>query len=312
MFFFVGVTISLVIIVYCIYMFCRGGTNINYPDLTGKIVVVTGTNRGIGYETVKELAKQGATVVCCCRHEEAQIRVNMIIGKETGNKKLEFVKCDLMDLACVKKAAEYINTKYHKVDILITNAGIMCSPFALSKQNVESQMATNHIGHAAFIQALLPSLLASDSPRLVAVSSVAHKFISPKTINLVGKKENYKPAMRYFESKLAVGMFINEFAKEHKEIVAVHVHPGIVYSNLWKDWHPWLLWVLSPSFYIFWKNPKEACQTTLHCALADKNEIVSGGYYADCKLASHNKLIDDTEMRQKLYKDTLEFIKQNE
>ncbi|KAL7720047.1 Restnol dehydrogenase [Entamoeba marina] len=300
------VIITILVIIYCIYMYCRGGVNTHLPDLTGKVVVVTGTNRGIGYKTIKTLAKLNATVVCCCRHEEAQIRVNMIISKKTSNSKLEFVKCDLMDLDCVKQAAHYINNKYHKVDILITNAGIMCTPFMLSKQNYEAQMATNHIGHAALIMNLLPSLRNAESPRIVAVSSLAHRFTSNKNIKMVIDKSSYKPAFRYFESKLAVAMFIKEFSNTYPNITVTHVHPGLVYSNLWKYWHPWLMWTVSPFFKIFWKNPQEACQTALHCALADK--IVSGEYYADCKISTSNSLVNDVTSRQKLWRETLNII----
>ncbi|BFU24548.1 short chain dehydrogenase family protein [Entamoeba histolytica HM-1:IMSS-B] len=306
--FIVGIVV-IIVILYYIYMYCRGGVNINFPDLTDKVVVVTGTNRGIGYETIRALAKLNATIVCCCRHEEAQIRVNMIIGKETKNNKLEFVKCDLMDLNCVKKAAQYIIDKYHKVDILITNAGIMCCPYTLSKQNIECQMATNHIAHAAFINYLIPALKESEKPRVVAVSSLAHLFTTNKSIDLIGKKEDYQRAFRYFESKLAVGMFIHQFAKEHPDIIAVHVHPGLVYSNLWRYWCPWLMWFVSPFFKIFWKTPEEACQTTLHCALAD--DIQTGAYYSDCKIAKHNPIIDDGILCQKLYKETLDLIESN-
>ena len=132
--------IVLIVILFLIYIWCRGGVNMHHPDLTGKVVVVTGANKGIGQETIRALARLNATVVCCSRHEEAQIRVNMLIGNETKNRKFEFVKCDLMDLNCVKNAAEYIIKKYEKVDVLICNAGIMASPFKLSKQNNISKL----------------------------------------------------------------------------------------------------------------------------------------------------------------------------
>lgn len=281
----------------------------HHPDLTGKVVVVTGTNRGIGLSTIRALAKQNATIVCCCRHEEAQIRVNMIVTKETQNKNIEFVKCDLMDLSSVKKCSEYIAKKYGKVDILLTNAGIMCSPYTLSKQNIESQMATNHIGHAALITELIPLLEKSEKPRVVAVSSVAHKWRKNKEISFVVKKEEYRPALRYFETKLAIGMFIKQLSKEYKKITFVHLHPGIVYSNLWKDWHPWLMWICSPFYHIFWKNTEEACQTALHCCCAP--EIESGSYYADCKKQKGNPILEDDEACRKLYTQTVEFIKKN-
>ena len=301
--------IILAVILYLIYIYCRGGVNMHHPDLTGKVVVITGTNRGIGAETVKTIAKLNATIVCCCRNEEAQIRVNMILANETKNKNIEFVKCDLLDLNCVKKAGKYIKEKYGKVDLLIANAGIMASPYELSKQNIDSQMATNYLGHVCLINEIIPLMEKSEDPRIVCVSSVAHKWRKTDNISLLVSKENYRPVLRYFESKLAIGMYVKQLSKEYPKIKVMHCHPGLVYSNLWKDWHPWLIWACSPAYKIFWKNEKEACQTTLHCSFAP--DVESGCYYADCKKQQHHLLINDEQKCRKLYNETNEFIKKN-
>ena len=301
--------IILAVILYLIYIYCRGGVNMHHPDLTGKIIVITGANRGIGAETLKALAKLNATIITASRHEEAQLRQNMLLSQSTKNKNIEFVKCDLMDLNSVKKASKYIEEKYGKIDVLITNAGIMASPYELSRQNVDSQMATNHIGHAALINYLIPLMDKSEDPRVVAVSSVCHKWTKVNDISLFMSKENYKPVLRYFETKLAIGMFIKQLSKEYPKIKCVHLHPGISYTHLWKDWHPWLMWIVSPFYKIFWKNEAEACQTALHCSFAP--DVETGCYYADCKKQKHHVLIDDDQKCRKVYNDTLEFIKKN-
>ena len=284
---------------YLLYMWNRGGVNTHYPDLTGKVVVVTGTNRGFGREVALAFAKLHATVVCLCRHEEAQIRINLYMAHDTGNTNIEFVKCNLLDLASVEQAAKYVVEKYGRVDILVNNAGIMYTPYARSKQNFEAQIATNYLGHAKLTLGLLPALLRADAPRVVSVSSVAHKWTRARDFPLDVQPALYKPARRYFLSKLAVACFIKELAERNPKITAVHCHPGISWTNLWRHFHPTLMAVLSPAFKIFWKTPAEASQTILYCALAPRVE--SGAYYADCARAAENPVVLDKKVRERLW-----------
>lgn len=141
------------------------------PDLTGKNVIVTGSNTGIGFETVRYLAKNNARVFMASRSEERAKEAIARLEKEI-NKKVEFIQLDLNDLSQTKKAAQLFLKKNIPLDILINNAGkcysfvsysqklgIMACPFKLSKDGYETQFATNHLGHFQFVNILFQNLI---------------------------------------------------------------------------------------------------------------------------------------------------------
>lgn len=120
------------------------------PDLTGKNAIVTGGNTGIGYEICLALAKKNATVFMACRSKERYQIAAKKIENETGIA-VHFIHLDLQDLRQVEKAADQFFARGLPLHILINNAGIAYCPFALSKDGIESQFATNHLGHFVFI-----------------------------------------------------------------------------------------------------------------------------------------------------------------
>ncbi len=128
-------------------------------DLTGKTVIVTGSNTGIGKETARVLAGMNATVILACRDA---IKTNLVmeeLKENTKNKNIEFVKLDLSDLKSVKEFSDEFHKKYEKLDILVNNAGVMGIPERkLTKDGFEMQFGTNVIGHFYLTQ-LLTDLL---------------------------------------------------------------------------------------------------------------------------------------------------------
>lgn len=116
------------------------------PDLTGLTAIVTGGNAGIGYETCLALAKKNATVYMASRSKDRAEAAIALILKDTG-KKVNFLSLDLQDLKQVKAASDSFLKLGIPLDILINNAGIMACPFELTKDGIESQFATNHVGH---------------------------------------------------------------------------------------------------------------------------------------------------------------------
>jgi NAD(P)-dependent dehydrogenase (short-subunit alcohol dehydrogenase family) len=118
--------------------------------LTGYTAIVTGGNTGIGYETCLALAKKNATVYMASRSSEKAETAIDLIFKDTG-KKVNFLSLDLQDLNQVKAAADNFLKLGVPLDILINNAGIMFCPFELTKDGIESQFATNHVGHFVLV-----------------------------------------------------------------------------------------------------------------------------------------------------------------
>ena len=193
------------------------------PSFAGRTVIITGANSGLGAVTARELAGRGATIIMAVRTTskgEAAAR------QMTGD--IEVRQLDLQDLSSVRAFADGVD----KVDVLINNAGIMAAPFALTADGFESQIGTNHLGHFALTNLLLPKL----TDRVVSVSSMAHwpGRIDFKDLNW--KNRRYSPWLAYSQSKLANLLFTSELQRRldsaGSPLRAVAAHPGYSHTNL--------------------------------------------------------------------------------
>lgn len=198
-------------------------TAADLPSFAGRTVIVTGANSGLGLVTARELARVGAHTILACR--------NTAKGQEaaatmTGD--VEVRTLDLQDLASVREFAEGVES----VDVLINNAGIMAVPYALTKDGFESQIGTNHLGHFALTNLLLPTI----TDRVVTVSSFMHTLgkISLKDLNW--KARPYSAWLAYGQSKLANLLFASELQKRldaaGSPLKSYAAHPGYSATNL--------------------------------------------------------------------------------
>jgi NAD(P)-dependent dehydrogenase (short-subunit alcohol dehydrogenase family) len=157
------------------------------PDLTGNVAIVTGGNTGIGYVTVRELAKKGAKVFLAARNEikgiDAVNRIKAELRDLPGANLIEFIHLDLGSLAEVRKFAKEFSSRQLKLDMLILNAGIMATPFGLTVDGIETQIGTNHMGHFLLVNLLTPIIKESKS-RIVHVSSIMHQSSHPEGIKI--------------------------------------------------------------------------------------------------------------------------------
>ncbi len=131
------------------------------PDLTGKIIIVTGGNSGLGYESVKALAEKGAKVILASRSIEKGEAAKSEIMQHKPIGKVLVMKLDLMDLSSITKFASDFKAKYDRLDVLMNNAGIMTTPYFLTKDGFEGQMGTNHLGHFALTGQLLELIVST-------------------------------------------------------------------------------------------------------------------------------------------------------
>jgi retinol dehydrogenase-12 len=140
------------------------------------IVIITGANTGIGKESAIELSKSGAHIVMACRDKSrAEIAIEEI-KNVTGLDSYEFMELDLMDLQSVKNFTIKFLSKHQRLDVLVNNAGIMALPKrATTKQGLEAQFGTNHIGHFLLTTLLLDLMKKSKQARIINVSSLAHE-----------------------------------------------------------------------------------------------------------------------------------------
>ncbi len=205
------------------------------PDLSGKIIIVTGASSGIGYETALALAEKGAHVILAVRNMEKGQRAVSAIYQAVPRASLSLLMLDLSDLSSIRTFAEQVNRQYDHLDILINNAGIMIPPLQFTKDGFESQFGCNHLGHFALTGLLLDRLKAALSSRVVTVSSLAAHHARIDFDNLDGKR-GYKAIDFYGQSKLANMLFARELnqklAADYCDTISVTCHPGFAQSNL--------------------------------------------------------------------------------
>ena len=178
-------------------------TSADIPDQSGRTVVVTGANGGLGLETSRALAGAGAHVVMAARNQDkASAAVDDIRGGRP-DASLEVVALDLGSLASVREASEQILGAHQVIDILVNNAGVMGIPERRTVDGFEMQLGVDHLGHWALTALLIPALLRADAARIVTVTSTAHhmgRAVDPANPHLEGR---YGAWRAYGQAKLA-------------------------------------------------------------------------------------------------------------
>jgi len=206
------------------------------PDLSGKVVIVTGANSGIGLEASRELARKGAEVIMACRTQDKAGAAIQQIQEELPQAKLEFIHLDLADLASVKKFAADFKSRNDRLDVLLNNAGIMMVPYRKTADGFESQLGTNHLGHFALTGSLIDLILITPGARVVNISSNAHYAGEMDFENLQYEDGGYTPTAAYSRSKLANLLFTYElqrrFERKGADALALAAHPGIAATGL--------------------------------------------------------------------------------
>lgn len=204
-------------------------------DMTGKRVVVTGANSGLGFETVRALAGAGAKVIMACRNpDKAQAAVDKLRA-ELPAADITVRTLDLASLASVEAFAAALSAELPSLDVLVNNAGLMAIPRRLTADGFEMQLGTNHLGHFALTGRLLPLLEAAPAPRVVNVASGAHRMGKMDFDDLMGER-SYGPWSAYGQSKLSNLLFTYELERRlraaGKRTIAVAAHPGYASTEL--------------------------------------------------------------------------------
>lgn len=203
-------------------------TERDLPDLSGTTAVVTGANSGIGFHAAERLAARGARVVLACRNTEAGAGAAARIPGST-----QVAELDLASLDSVRRFAEAVEGP---VDLLVNNAGVMAPPrYRETEDGFELQYGTNHLGHVALTARLLPRLLESPAPRVVAVASIAH-HAGDESVLQANPRRGYNPQTSYGNTKLANILFARELqrraAAAGSRLTATAAHPGVAATGL--------------------------------------------------------------------------------
>ncbi len=228
------------------------------PDQSGRTIVITGANGGIGTRTTRALADRGATVIMACRNTLAgQSVANSIAGD------VRVAALDLADLASVREFAD--NTG--PIDVLINNAGLMNIPFSRTKDGFETQWGVNHLGHFALTGLLLDRI----RDRVVTLSSIAHRHTPTLRFDdLNYENRRYQRNVAYGQAKLSNLMFARELqhrlAAAGSAVRSYAVHPGVAATDLFTRTETPLDWVSKPFVAILGHSPRKAAESSLFAA----------------------------------------------
>jgi NAD(P)-dependent dehydrogenase (short-subunit alcohol dehydrogenase family) len=210
-----------------------GGWNAaDLPRQDGRRVIVTGANSGIGFVAARELARAGAHVVLGCRdRSRGEAAIDRLLADAPGAR-AELAALDLADLASVRAFA---GGRSEPLDLLINNAGVMALPRQTTADGFERQLGTNHLGHFALTGLLLPRLVEGDDPRVVTISSNAHKYGRIDFDDLMSER-GYRRWIAYGQSKLANLLFAFELQRRADAagigLRSVAAHPGYSATHL--------------------------------------------------------------------------------
>ncbi len=205
------------------------------PDLSGKTIVVTGGNSGIGYEAALEFARKRADVILACRDLGKARTAAAQISASSPGAKVEVMELDLSSLASVRGFADAFHQGRPALHVLCNNAGVMAIPYRTTADGFEMQFGTNHLGHFALTGLLLDRLLATEGGRVVNVSSGGHRMGSIRFDDLQWQK-GYRKWFAYAQSKLANLLFTFELQRRADaagaKLLSVACHPGYAATNL--------------------------------------------------------------------------------
>jgi WW domain-containing oxidoreductase len=275
-------------------------------DLTGKTILITGCNSGLGREALRVLSLRGARVIGTARTLEKADEACRGAGKMAIP-----IACELSDLQGVRNAVAAVKSLKLSLDAIIANAGIMALPKRRQARGYELQFYTNHIGHFALVTGLLGQL--SEHGRVVILSSAAHQMAPRAGIefdNLSGERD-YGAWKAYGQAKLANMLFAKElnrrFAGSTKTAYAVH--PGVIRTNLGRHMNPMGNVVFGLFGPLFLKSIPQGAATEVYAAVHPDAPKYAGRYLADSNPAKNSALGDDVGLAKKLWDVSEEIVR---
>jgi len=270
-------------------------------DLSGVKVLVTGASGGLGEETSRALAAAGASVIMAARDNTKNSEAKERILSSHSEAKLELHELNLASLQDVRSSAEEFLSKNESLDLLVNNAGIMCTPFGHTTDGFEQQFGVNHLGHYLFTGLLMPSLEKSGSSRVVCLSSGAHLICGVNLDDPMFERRDYDGWDSYGQSKSANALFAREFDRRYAEkgVHAFSVHPGMIFTELGRHMTEEDMARLmerrkaqistdedanSSDNMMSPKTVEAGAATTVWACVDDTLESQGGHYLADCQL----------------------------
>ena len=266
--------------------------------LKGRIVLITGCSSGIGVETARYIHEAGATVFMTARDmPKLEKVIEDIVRNAEYNKdgpRPQGIEMHLDDLASVRKgAADFLQKSGGKVNMLITNAGVMASPFDTTKDGIEQQIGVNHFAHFLLFQLLKPAHLeaakeSGTNSLVITLTSAGHRFCGPKFSNKAeldawNRGEGYQKWQAYGQSKTA-NIYMASSIERHygsQGLHALSVHPGGIQTELGRHLseEDYKLFGDPEAFKKIYKSPNQGAATTVWAAVSPHFDGKNGGRY---------------------------------
>jgi NAD(P)-dependent dehydrogenase (short-subunit alcohol dehydrogenase family) len=270
--------------------------------MTDKICVVTGATSGIGKETAKALALEGAFVIIVGRNVKKCITTVNSIKQDTGNDSVDYVCADLSVLNLVYKLATELKQNYGHIDVLVNNAGAYFTTRKQSTDGYEMNLALNYLSPFLLTSLLIDTLKESSEARIINVSSNAH-FKGKIQFGDLQSKHEFDGFKAYAQSKLALMLFTYELARRLKNsnITVNAVHPGLVATNFGKN-NGWFRFYLRRLIKRQEISATEGSRTCIYLATSPDVVNVTGGYFINNEQVKSSEDSYDEKLAKKLWK----------
>ncbi|MEZ5571039.1 MAG: SDR family NAD(P)-dependent oxidoreductase [Halioglobus sp.] len=279
-------------------------------NLSGQVIIVTGANTGIGYETARSLAAVGATVIATCRSAEKAAATQQRILQAHPDSSVEGAVMDLASLSSVSKFCTQLSQS--KIDTIICNAGLVAPQYAETNEGFEQTVGVCHVGHFLLVKKLLPKLLNAPAPRVVMVSSESHR--APARLNfdaLPYPEDKFRTMTAYGQAKLCNALMAVELQRRFADqgLTACYLHPGtMVTTDIGRDSAlvRIAMWLARP----FTKTANQGAATSVFCATWENRRELGGNYFSHCEKAKPSKETANREAATRLWELTERWLQE--
>ena len=272
-------------------------------SVAGKHILITGATAGIGTASAHSLAAAGAHLTLLARSKEKAEQVAKDVAANCGGERPEILIADFASLESVREAADWFIASGKPLDILLNNAGVVCTSRNETVDGYEETLAVNHLAPFLLTGILLPRLRESSAARIVNVSSGAHGFCKDMGFDDLQAQQSYSTFKVYGRSKLANILFTRYLSARVKDagITVNCLHPGAVRTDLGAQNGGVLSKVLPLLLRPFFKTPEQGAATSVYlCSSGDVAQL-SGEYFVNCKQAKTRPWAQDDTAAERLW-----------
>lgn len=276
------------------------------PDMSGKVVLITGATSGIGMEAAAVLAQHGARVVIVGRNPRKTEAVCADIRLRAQSDAVEYLLCDFTSQEAIRSLASEYRKRHERLDVLVNNAGTVFSKRILTDGGIEATFAVNHLGYFLLTHLLLDLLVASAPARIVNVASVAH-YRGTLDFQDLGYEHGYKILRAYARSKLCNVLFTRELARRlaGTNVTVNAVHPGTVATHIWDGAPTWVRPALALAKRLFMISPEQGAERIVYLVMSDTVAGETGQYFEKDQPRKPSRLARDNQVAERLWEESM-------